>query len=126
VPLPSPKRTGRPRQSPPLEALPHQRSLKTVAHELPPAAWKQVTWRQGSQGPQRSRFGLIQVWASHGWREQHHPPRVAEWLLVEWPQGAPEPVKYWLAHFDAPLPGLRRMVSLWMSAESDASDPLNP
>jgi SRSO17 transposase len=112
VPLPPPKKTGRPRQYPPLEALPRPRSLKTVAHELPPAAWKRVTWRQGSRGPQRSRFGLIQVWASHGWREQQHPPRVAEWLLVEWPQGTPEPVKYWLAHFDAPLPGLRRVVRL--------------
>jgi SRSO17 transposase len=31
---------------------------------------------------------------------------------VEWPQGAPEPVKYWLAHVDAPLLGLRRVVRL--------------
>jgi SRSO17 transposase len=65
VPLPPPKKTRRPRQYPPLEALPRPRSLKTVAHERPPAAWKQVTWRQGSRGPQRSRFGLIQVWASY-------------------------------------------------------------
>jgi SRSO17 transposase len=71
-----------------------------------------VTWRQGSRGAQRSRFGLVQVWASHGWREQYHPERVTEWLLVEWPQDAPEPVKYWLAHFEAPLPGLRRVVRM--------------
>lgn len=112
VPLPPPEKTGRPRQSPPLEALPRPRSLTTVAHERPPAAWKPVMWRQGSRGPQRSRVGLIQVWASHGWREQQHPPRVAEWRLVEWPQYAPEPVKSRLAHCDAPLPGLRRVVRL--------------
>jgi SRSO17 transposase len=111
-PLPPPKKTGRPRQYPLLEALPRPKSLQTVAQELSPGAWKTVTWRQGSRGPQRSRFGLIQVWASHGRREQQHPPRVAEWLLVEWPQGAPEPIRYWLAHFDAPLPELQRVVRI--------------
>jgi SRSO17 transposase len=112
VPLPPPKKTGRPRRYPPLEALPRPRSLRTVAQELPPAAWKPVIWREGSRGPQRSRFGRVQVWASHGWREQSHPERVAEWLLVEWPPDAPEPVKYWLAHFAAPLPALQRLVRL--------------
>jgi SRSO17 transposase len=61
---------------------------------------------------QGSRFGLIQVWASHGWREQEHPEWVAEWLLVEWPQGAPEPIKYWLVHFEASLSGLQRVVRM--------------
>jgi SRSO17 transposase len=112
VPLPPPKKTGRPRQFPPLEALPRPKSLKTVAQELPPRTWKHVTWREGTRGPQRSRFNLLQVWASHGWREQQHPERVAEWLLVAWPRGVQEPVKYWLAHFDAPLPGLRRVVRI--------------
>ena len=60
-PLLSPKKTGRPRQYPPLEALPRPKSLHTVAHELPAAMWQRVTWRHGSRGPQRSRFGLIRV-----------------------------------------------------------------
>jgi SRSO17 transposase len=115
VPLPPPKKTGRPRRYPPLEALPRPRSLHTVAQELPPAAWESVIWRAGSRGPQRSRFGLTQGWASHGWREQYHPERGAEWLLVEGPRGAPAPVKYWLAHFEAPLPGLQRVVRLAQS-----------
>jgi SRSO17 transposase len=37
---------------------------------------------------------------------------VAEWLLVEWPREAPEPVKYWLAHFDSQLPRLQFLVSI--------------
>jgi SRSO17 transposase len=76
------KKTGRPRRYPPLEALPRPESLETIARQLPPSAWRTVTWRQGSRGAQRSRFAMMPVWAAHGWREQAHPPRVREWLLA--------------------------------------------
>lgn len=87
VPLPPPKKVGRPRQYPPLEALPRPQSLEAVVKALPDSAWRTVTWREGSRGAQRSRFARVQVWAAHDWREQAHPPRVPEWLLVEWPKG---------------------------------------
>jgi SRSO17 transposase len=35
---------------------------------------------------------------------------VAEWLLVEWPQGADQAVKYWLAPWGSQPPGLRGLV----------------
>jgi SRSO17 transposase len=110
-PLPPPNKTGRPRQYPPLQALPRPQALRTVAEQLP-AAWRTVAWREGTQGAQRSRFARLQVWAAHGWRKQEHPPRVAEWLLVEWPSDAEQPVKYWLAHFGSDAVGLRRLVRL--------------
>jgi SRSO17 transposase len=112
IPLPPPKQTGRPRRYPPLEALPQPQNLKVVAQQLPASAWKNVTWRQGSRGPQRSRFAMILVWAAHGWREQKHPERVAEWLLIEWPQAEAEPSKYWVAHFPSQPPGMRRLVRI--------------
>src|SRR5262245_1891955 len=112
LPLPALKPTGRPRRYPPLEALPRPESLRAVAQGLPVSAWKNVTWRQGSRGPQRSRFALIRVWAAHGWREQKHPERVAEWLLVEWPPAKADPGKYWLAHFPSQPPGIRRLVRI--------------
>jgi SRSO17 transposase len=86
--------------------------LKTVAEQLPASAWNHITWRQGSRGPQRSRFARVLVWAAHGWREQKHPERVAEWLLIEWPQAEAEPTKYWLAHFQSEPPGRRRLVRM--------------
>jgi SRSO17 transposase len=110
LPLPPPKKTGRPRQYPPLEALPPPQNLKAVARALPDSAWRMISWRQGSRGVQRSRFARLPVWAAHGWREQAHPPRVAEWLLVEWPKGEPEPTKYWLAHGGSQPMGWRRLV----------------
>lgn len=110
LPLPAPKKTGRPRQYPPLEALPPPQNLEAVAKALPDRAWRTITWREGSRGAQRSRFARLPVWAAQGWRKQAHPQRVAECLLVEWPKGEPQPTKYWLAHFAPPTLGLRRLV----------------
>src|SRR5208337_353575 len=110
LPLPPPKKTGRPWQYPPLEGLPRPQSLEVVVKALPASAWRMVAWRQGSQGVQRSRFAQVQVWAAHGWREQAHPPRVPEWLLVEWPRQKDQPTKYWLAQLGPQPLGLRRLV----------------
>jgi len=111
-PLPPAKKTGRPRQYPPQEALPRPQDLRAVAEQVPATAWRTVAWREGSRGVQRSRFARVPVWAAHGWRQQQHPPRVPEWLLVEWPPGAESPRKYWLAQFAQPSAGLRRLVRL--------------
>jgi SRSO17 transposase len=110
VPVPPSAPTGRPRRYPPLASLPAPQDLATVARQLPEGTWKKVTWRQGSHGPQRSRFVRLKVWAAHGWRAQEHPERVAEWLLIEWPEGESEPTKYWLAQLGSERPGLRRLV----------------
>ncbi len=112
VPVPPSAPTGRPRRYPPLEATPAPQDLTTVARQLPASAWKKVTWRAGTRGPQRSRFAQLKVWAAHGWRAQEHPERVAEWLLIEWPEGEAEPTKYWLAQLGPGRPGLRRLVKL--------------
>ena len=111
-PLPAAKKRGRPRRYPPLEALPRPQNLRAVAEQLPATAWRTVAWREGSRGVQRSRWARLPVWAAHGWREQRHPPRVAEWLLVEWPPGAEAPRKYWLAQLAEPSVGLLRLVRL--------------
>jgi SRSO17 transposase len=112
VPAPKGKKIGRPRRYPPLEALQRPESLEDVAEALPASAWRHVTWRQGSRGAQRSRFAMLPAWAAHGWREQAHPPRVMEWLLVEWPEGEKQPTKYWLGQLGSQLLGLRRFVRI--------------
>jgi SRSO17 transposase len=112
VPVPPSAPTGRPRRYPPLASTPTPQDLGTVAKQLPKTAWKKVTWREGTRGPQRSRFAKLKVWAAHGWRAQMHLQRVAEWLLVEWPEGETEPTKYWLAQLGPGSPGLRRLVTI--------------
>jgi SRSO17 transposase len=112
VPLPPPRPTGRPRRYPPREAMQRPQDLATVARQWPAARWRTVSWREGTRGPQRSRFARLQVWAAHGWRAQEHPARVAEWLLIEWPAGQPGPRKYGLAQLGPGVPGLRRLVRI--------------
>ena len=51
-----------------------------------------MTWRPGT-GPLASRFARVRVRAAHGDRA-----RAEEWLLIEWPVGAAEPVHYWLSN----------------------------
>ncbi len=83
-----------------------------MARQLPNSAWKNVTWRTGTRGPQRSRFVQLRVWAAHGWRAQRHPERVAEWLLIEWPLEEKQPINYWLAQLGPQPLGLRWLVRL--------------
>lgn len=96
VPVAASAKTGRPRRYPKLADLPLALSLEKLAQQLPKKTWRMVTWRIGTKGPQRSRFALTEVWAAHGWRAQKHPPRVREWLLIEWPEGADAPSDYWM------------------------------
>lgn len=112
APIAASKPRGRPRQYPELKDLPATQTLTAVAKDLPASTWKNITWRQGTKGPMRSRFAQIKVWAAHGWNRAEHPQRVMEWLLIEWPEGAAAPTDYWLAQLgDQPL-GLRRLVKI--------------
>lgn len=56
--------------------------------------FRTVTWREGSQGKLSSRFWAQRVQSAHGWSNGRAPGKEI-WLLVEWPQGEPEPVKYY-------------------------------
>jgi SRSO17 transposase len=91
-------------------------AVKELAVSLPPVCWKTVTWRQGVRKKLRSRFAAVRVRPAHRdyWRAEPHPE---EWLLIEWPTGQAEPVKYWLSTLpaDTPLAELVRLAKQrWM------------
>ncbi len=71
-------------------------SVKERALALPPAAWKEITWRQGSRQTLRSRFAAVRLRPAHRdyYRTEPHPE---EWLLIEWPKKESEPTQYWLS-----------------------------
>lgn len=70
----------------------------------------EVTWREGSSAPLRSRFTAVRVRPAH--RDyKRTAPRAEEWCLIEWPPGAAEPTKYWLSTLPADT-RLRDLVNL--------------
>jgi SRSO17 transposase len=98
-PLPAPAR--KPGRGAPLKRLQRREdhqpvSAKQLALALPASAWKQVRWRQGTQGMLRSRFAAVRIRQAHRdyKRNEPHPER---WLVIDWPKKQSEPTKYWLS-----------------------------
>ena len=75
-------------------------SVKALAKALAPRQWKKVTWREGTNQALTSRFAAVRVRCANRdyWRSEL---RAEEWLLVEWPKGDAEPIKYFLSTLPA-------------------------
>lgn len=71
-------------------------SARNLALAIGPKGFRRSTWREGTKEPLSSRFALRRVVPAHddGTDPAH---REDVWLLMEWPDGAPEPTKYFLA-----------------------------
>lgn len=83
-------------------------SVRELALALPATSWKTVSWREGTATTLRSRFAAVRVRPAH--RDQdRHEPHPEEWLLIEWPKDASEPIKYWLSTLPPNTP-LKRLV----------------
>jgi len=67
-----------------------------------------ITWREGTNVKLRSRFARVRVLAAHRDHLRNTLPE-AQWLLIEWPKGDSEPLKYWLSTLSEDTP-LERMV----------------
>jgi SRSO17 transposase len=98
-------------------------SAKALAQSLPKKAWKIVQWREGTKGALTSRFAALRVRPSH--RDTlRAEPWPEEWLLIEWPDGEQEPMRYWLSTLPAgtPLPELVDTAKLRWRIERDFQD----
>jgi SRSO17 transposase len=60
------------------------------------SAYRQTTWREGTNSKLSSRFATVRVRAAHQ-DYLSNTPRDEEWLLIEWPKGESEPIKYFLS-----------------------------
>jgi SRSO17 transposase len=75
-------------------------SAKALAQELPQDAWRTVVWREGTNVDLGSRFAAVRIRpASRDFTLSE--PHAEEWLLIEWPEGDAEPLKYWLSNLAA-------------------------
>ncbi len=75
-------------------------SVKQLAMTLPTSAYKEITWRGGTEQKLRSRFAAVRVRPAHRDEEKAEPYPEA-WLLIEWPRGEAEPTKYWISTLPA-------------------------
>jgi SRSO17 transposase len=95
-------------------------SARELAMSLPSSGWKNVSWREGTRKPLRSRFAALRIRPAHRdyWSSE---PRPEEWLLLEWPKQEAEPTKYWLSTLaaDTKLPDLVRLAKQRWIIERD-------
>lgn len=101
-PLPPKPRRGKRRQAMRLRRdQQHQPyTAEGLARALPPAEWREISWREGSKGKLQSRFTAVWVRPAYG-DDRKIGVEPEQWLLIEWPGGEPEPTRYWLANLPA-------------------------
>jgi SRSO17 transposase len=97
-PLP-PKRyggKGRPPLAPRRTRLRQPVSVKDLAHALPASAFQTISWRQGTNETLSGHFAAVRVRHAGGniGKARLHPE---QWLLIEWPAGDNDPLKYYLS-----------------------------
>ena len=97
-PLPAQPRgkMGRPPRLLQRTAEHHPVSVKQLATNLPSSAFKEVTWREGTDRKLRSRFAAVRLRPGHRDYEKAEPYD-EQWLLIEWPRSEAEPAKYWIS-----------------------------
>jgi SRSO17 transposase len=108
---PVPKYSGRGR--------PQTRPLKVRAGAKSPnvkewavghlADFRNVTWREGTKGKMKSRFAAWRVRPAHK-LSAGKEPLAACWLLVEWPEDAEHPTKYFFSNLPTTT-SLKRLVA---------------
>lgn len=100
-------------------------SLKELATSAGQQACVELIWRRGSKGLQRGRFLALRVRPAGVTPRRLARAAGAElpvrWLLVEWPVGKTEPIKYWLSSLPetTPLVELVRLARLRWRVEQD-------
>ena len=71
-------------------------SVKQLTTNLPSSAFREITWREGTDRKLRSRFAAVRIRPAHRDYEKAEP-HTEQWLLIEWPRSEPEPTKYWIS-----------------------------
>jgi SRSO17 transposase len=89
---PPPATRGRPRVRVVRDAAHRPLSVRALAQALPARAYRTVAWRQGTAEKLSGRFARVRVVTAHDDRARN-----PEWLVIEWPRGDAEPLRYWLS-----------------------------
>jgi SRSO17 transposase len=100
-------------------------SLKELAMAAGQRSCVDLIWRRGSRGLQRGRFLVLRVRPAgvtpRRLARQAGTELPVHWLLVEWPHGKADPIKYWLSSLpeSTPLVDLVRLARSRWRVEQD-------
>jgi SRSO17 transposase len=72
--------------------------VKDLGMQLPAEAWSKVSWREGKKGKLVGRFAALRVTPAHGYEQHNKKKEGVSWLLIEWPEGASEPLNCYLSN----------------------------
>jgi SRSO17 transposase len=77
-------------------------SVKDLAQQLPSSAFQTISWREGTNQVLTGRFAAVRVRHAGGnaGKARLQPQ---QWLLIEWPAGDAEPLKYFLSNLPADM-----------------------
>ncbi|RKR31205.1 SRSO17 transposase [Paraburkholderia sp. BL17N1] len=75
-------------------------NVKDLAHSLPATAFTTLSWREGSNETLSGRFAAVRVRHAGG-NTGKARLRPEQWLLIEWPAGDADPLKYYLSNLPA-------------------------
>jgi SRSO17 transposase len=116
LPVPQWKGNGRPPSRRLRDATHPPVSVEELARSLPRKAFRNISWREGTRGRMTARFAALRVRTSHGDRL-----RDLEWLVIEWPENRPDPLKYFLSSVpeDVELEDLIRLIKIRWRIERD-------
>jgi SRSO17 transposase len=98
-------------------------SVKELALSLPHSAFQTISWREGSNATLSGRFAGVRVRHAGG-NVSKARLRPEQWLLIEWPAAAAEPLKYYLSSLpaDTPLNDLVTKAHMRWRIERDYQD----
>jgi SRSO17 transposase len=91
---------GRPAVTPRRTRTRQPVSAKTLAEQVPAQAWQTISWREGTNQILSSRFAALRVRHAGG-NSGRARLKPQQWLLIEWPTGQDEPLKYYLSNLPA-------------------------
>jgi len=78
-------------------------SVKDLSHALSASAFQTIHWRQGTNEALSGRFAAVRVRHAGG-NSGRARLRPEQWLLIEWPEGDADPLKYYLSTLPEDIP----------------------
>ena len=80
---------------------PPARTLAEIVASLLPSQAKPYSWKTAQGEQQHTRMAWCEVYLEHRLRQDGKEPENA-WLVIDWPQAAPAPYHFYLAHLHRP------------------------